>query len=69
MDKPDDLSVTEVETDSTVVYELRVGDVDVGKVIGRPPLPCEHLFLPLPQKAGASGPSWRSSRIDNVKKV
>ena len=35
VDEPDEVSVSEVETESTVVYELRVGDGDVGKVIGR----------------------------------
>ncbi|MBH31881.1 MAG: RNA-binding protein [Candidatus Marinimicrobia bacterium] len=35
VDKPDDVTVREVETDSMVVYEIRVGDGDVGKVIGR----------------------------------
>ena len=32
--KRDEVSVTEVETDSTVEYVLRIGDEDVGKVIG-----------------------------------
>jgi predicted RNA-binding protein YlqC (UPF0109 family) len=35
VDEPKEVSVTEVEMESTVVYELRVGDGDVGKVIGR----------------------------------
>ena len=34
VDKPVEVSASELETDSTVVYELRVGDRDVGKVIG-----------------------------------
>ncbi len=35
VDEPKEVSVTEVEMESTVVYELRVGDGDVGKGIGR----------------------------------
>ncbi len=35
VDKPDDVVVTEVEGERTTVYELRVGDGDLGKVIGK----------------------------------
>jgi len=35
VDQPDKVSVTEVEGEKTTVYELRVGDGDLGKVIGR----------------------------------
>ena len=35
VDKPDEVIVTEVETERMVIYELRVGDGDVGKIIGR----------------------------------
>ena len=35
VDNPDDVSVTEKETDSETVYELRVAQSDMGKVIGR----------------------------------
>ncbi|MFC1555214.1 KH domain-containing protein [candidate division KSB1 bacterium] len=35
VDKPDEVKVTEVEGDRTTVYELRVGDGDMGKVIGK----------------------------------
>ena len=35
VDKPDEVLVTEVETERMVIYELRVGDGDVGKIIGR----------------------------------
>lgn len=35
VDQPDQVSVTEVEGEKTTVYELRVGDGDLGKVIGR----------------------------------
>ncbi len=35
VDNPDAVSVTEVEGEKTTVYELRVGDGDLGKVIGR----------------------------------
>ena len=35
VDKPDDVTVSEVEGERTTVYELRVGDGDLGKVIGK----------------------------------
>ena len=35
VDKPNEASVIEVDSENTVVYEVRVGDGDVGKVIGR----------------------------------
>lgn len=35
VDNPDRISVAEVEGTRTTVYELRVGDGDLGKVIGR----------------------------------
>ena len=35
VDNPDDVTVTERETDSETVFELRVNPSDMGKVIGR----------------------------------
>jgi predicted RNA-binding protein YlqC (UPF0109 family) len=35
VDYPDEVSVTERETDSETVFELRVNQSDMGKVIGR----------------------------------
>ena len=35
VDNPDDVTVTERETESETVFELRVNSSDVGKVIGR----------------------------------
>ena len=35
VDNPEAVKVTEVEGEKTTVYELRVGDGDLGKVIGR----------------------------------
>jgi len=35
VDHPEAVVVNEVEGEKTVVYELRVGDGDLGKVIGR----------------------------------
>ncbi len=35
MDKPDEVVVREVVGEKTTVYELRVGDGDLGKVIGK----------------------------------
>ena len=35
VDKPDDVNVSPVEQDDTIIYELTVGDGDYGKVIGK----------------------------------
>jgi len=35
VDQPEAVDVKEVEGEKTTVYELRVGDGDLGKVIGR----------------------------------
>lgn len=35
VDRPDQITVAEVEGTRTTVYELRVGEGDLGKVIGR----------------------------------
>jgi len=35
VDKPEEVQVTEIDGERTVVYELRVGDGDLGKVIGK----------------------------------
>ena len=35
VDKPEDVQVTEVRGNSVTVYELHVGDGDMGKVIGK----------------------------------
>ncbi|MCH7731395.1 MAG: KH domain-containing protein [Candidatus Marinimicrobia bacterium] len=35
VDKPDEVSISPVESERTIIYELRVGDGDLGKVIGK----------------------------------
>ncbi len=35
VDHPDSVDVKQIEGDKTVVYELRVGTGDLGKIIGR----------------------------------
>ncbi len=35
VDHPESVKVSEIEGEKTTVYELRVGDGDLGKVIGR----------------------------------
>jgi hypothetical protein len=35
VDNPDAVTITEREKDKTIVYELRVGTGDLGKVIGK----------------------------------
>ena len=35
VDKPDEVNITLTESENTQIYELRVGEGDVGKVIGK----------------------------------
>ncbi|MDD4689177.1 MAG: KH domain-containing protein [Eubacteriales bacterium] len=35
VDNPDQVTVTETETDNAVVFQLTVGEGDMGKVIGK----------------------------------
>ncbi|MDP6628330.1 MAG: KH domain-containing protein [Candidatus Marinimicrobia bacterium] len=35
VDKPDEVDVQAIESDDTILFELRVGDGDFGKVIGK----------------------------------
>jgi predicted RNA-binding protein YlqC (UPF0109 family) len=35
VDKPEDVQVTEVKGERVTIYELRVGEGDMGKVIGK----------------------------------
>jgi uncharacterized protein len=35
VDRPDEVNVTEVEGEKTTVFELRVAQTDLGKVIGK----------------------------------
>ena len=35
VDKPDEVDITLTESENTIIYELRLGDGDVGKVIGK----------------------------------
>ena len=35
VDKPDEVSINVTESENTLIYELKVGEGDVGKVIGK----------------------------------
>ena len=35
VDKPEEVQINEIAGEQTIVFELRVGDGDMGKVIGR----------------------------------
>ena len=35
VDKPDEVSIDVTESENTQIYELHIGDGDIGKVIGR----------------------------------
>ena len=34
-DKPDEVKITEIEGESMIIYKLRVGESDYGKVVGK----------------------------------
>ena len=47
VDKPEEVQVTEIDGERTVVYELRVGDGDLGKVMAsgaKPPRRSAHCW-------------------------
>tara|TARA_B100001750_G_scaffold239239_1_gene247008 strand:- start:937 stop:1173 length:237 start_codon:yes stop_codon:yes gene_type:complete len=35
VDNPDDVEIADTESENTTIYELRLGDGDLGKVIGK----------------------------------
>ncbi|PKK91054.1 MAG: RNA-binding protein [Candidatus Wallbacteria bacterium HGW-Wallbacteria-1] len=35
VDNPDEIEISEVEGEKTIIYELKVNDADVGKIIGK----------------------------------
>lgn len=55
VDKPDEVNVREVIAEHTCIYEVRVGDGDMGKVIGRKGLHVSSLRVLLAAMAGKRG--------------
>jgi len=55
VDKPDEVVVTEVKGERTIVYELRVGDGDLGKVIGKHGQTVKSIRMLLGAASGKEG--------------
>lgn len=55
VDSPDDVHVHEVEGERTTVYELRVGEGDLGKVIGKGGQTAKALRILLAAAAARKG--------------
>ena len=55
VEKPDDVVVEEVGGNHTIVYELRVGQCDMGKVIGRKGQTAKALRIILAAASAKSG--------------
>jgi len=55
VDKPDEVAVQEVDGERTVVFELRVGKGDMGKVIGKHGQTAKSLRILLAAAAAKMG--------------
>jgi len=55
VDKPEEVQVNEITGERTVVFELRVGDGDMGKVIGRSGQTARSLRIILAAVAAKQG--------------
>ena len=55
VDKPDEVDVAEIDGERTVVYELRVGNGDLGKVIGRRGQTAKSIRILLAAASAKSG--------------
>lgn len=55
VDKPDEVQVNEIAGERTVVFELRVGEGDMGKVIGRRGQTARSLRILLAAAAAKQG--------------
>ncbi len=55
VDKPDEVQVNEIAGERTVVFELRVGEGDMGKVIGRHGQTARSLRILLTAAAAKQG--------------
>ena len=65
VDKPDEVDISLTESENTVIYELRLGDGDVGKVIGkkgRNVTAIRTLLSAATAKAGGNSPTQPASQ-------
>ncbi len=61
VDHPDEVEVTEVEEDDTIVIQLRVAKADLGKVIGKQGRTARSIRALL---SAAAGKANKSARLD-----
>ena len=47
VDKPDEVKIVEIDGKSTIIYKLRVGEGDYGKVVGRNGRIINSIRIPL----------------------
>lgn len=67
MSDPDKINVTEVNGEFTQIYELRVGDKDLGRVIGRQGHIAKSIRTLLSAVAAKSGKRALLEILDNEK--
>ena len=61
VEKPDEVSVNEIDCDGEIVLELRVAPEDMGKVIGRQGRIAKEIRTVVPSPSGRTpGSPWRS---------
>ncbi|MFC1502667.1 KH domain-containing protein [bacterium] len=65
VEKPDEIHINEIAGERTVVFELRVGDGDMGKVIGRHGQTAGSLRTLLTAAAAKQGKRFVLEILDN----
>ena len=68
VDKPDEIQINEIAGERTVVFELRVGDGDMGKVIGRRGQTAGSLRTLLTATAARQGKRFVLEILENERK-
>jgi len=67
VDKPDEVKINEIVGERTIVFELHVGDGDMGKVIGRHGQTAGSLRTLLAATAAKQGKRFILEILDNDK--
>ena len=65
VDKPDEVQVNEIAGEKTIVFELRVGEGDMGKVIGRHGQTANSLRILLMAAAAKEGKRYILEILDD----
>ena len=67
VDKPEEVQINEIAGEQTIVFELRVGDGDMGKVIGRHGQTASSLRILLAAAAAKQGKRFVLEILENEK--